>query len=97
MDTRLAAGDRPAPCRGLRALRDFGKQRRYRLSRTERALVGAQGKALTMLVTALQARGHIQTSEFADMLGVFSVVVSEDDDLEGTILAAWAGMMKESL
>jgi len=68
-----------------------------RLSRVERAMIGANGKALTMLVTALQARGHLKVEEFADTLAVFSVVVGEDDDLEGMLLAAWAGMMKESL
>lgn len=31
------------------------------------------------------------------MLGVFSVVVAEDDDIEGDILAVWAGIMKQSL
>jgi hypothetical protein len=50
-----------------------------------------------MLVTALQARGHLKVEEFADTLAVFSVVVGEDNDLEGKLLAAWAGMLKESL
>ena len=49
------------------------------------------------LLTALQARGHLQVGEFADMLGVFSVVVAKDDGLEGDILAVWAAIMKESL
>lgn len=40
---------------------------------------------------------HLEVSEFADMLGVFSVVVAEDDDIEGDILAVWAGIMKQSL
>lgn len=68
-----------------------------RLSRVERSLIGAHGKALTVLVTALQARGHMEADEFADMLAVVSFVVREDSELEGTILAAWAGMIKDSL
>ncbi len=97
MDTAVAGERKPAPWDWIGRLKDLGRTRPYRLTRTERAMIGAQGKALTMLVTALQARGHIETREFADMLGVFSVVVGEDDDLEGAILAAWAGMMKDSL
>ncbi|MFG1305199.1 hypothetical protein V5F34_13835 [Xanthobacter autotrophicus] len=50
-----------------------------------------------MLVTALQARGHLDVAEFAETLGIFSVVVAEDDALEGDILAVWAGITKESL
>ncbi len=73
------------------------RMRRRRITSTERALIGAQGKALTMLVTTLQARGHLNVEEFAGMLGIFSVVVAEDDALEGDILAMWAGTMKESL
>mgnify|MGYP001170056560 CR=1 FL=1 len=67
-----------------------------RLSPVERALVCANGKALAMLATALQARGHLEVKEFADLLGVFSVVVGEEDDLEGAILAIWAGIMEDS-
>ncbi|MBE9605701.1 hypothetical protein IAI18_12585 [Acetobacteraceae bacterium H6797] len=73
------------------------RMRRHRITPTERALIGAQGKALTMLLTALQARGHLNVEEFADTLGIFSVVVAEDNKLEGDILAVWAGTMKESL
>lgn len=97
MDTNVAGERKPVPWRWISRQKDRGRTRPYRLTRTERAMITAQGKALTMLVTALQARGHLQTREFADMMGVFSVVVAEDDDLEGTILAAWAGIMKDSL
>lgn len=72
------------------------RRSRPRLSKVERALVGANGKALAMLVTALQARGHLDAREFADLLGIFSVVIGEDDDLEGMILAVWAGVLKDS-
>jgi hypothetical protein len=68
-----------------------------KLSAVERALVGANGKALTMLVTALQARGHLEVEEFSNLLGIFSVVVGDDDDLEGAILAIWAATLRESL
>ncbi|WP_334147128.1 hypothetical protein [Hyphomicrobium sp.] len=68
-----------------------------RLSPVERALVFANGKAPTVLVTALQARGHLDVKEFAGLLGVFSVVVGEEDDLEATILALWAGIMEDSV
>lgn len=71
--------------------------RRHRITPMERALIGAQGKALTILVTTLQARGHLNAEEFARTLGIFSVVVAEEDALEGDILAVWAGTMKESL
>lgn len=76
----------------------LGRRRsRPRLSKVERALIGANGKALTMLATALQARGHLDVREFSELLGIFSVVVGEDDDLEGMILAVWAGLLKESV
>jgi hypothetical protein len=73
------------------------RARRQRITQAERALIGAQGKALTMLVTALQARGHLDVAEFAETLGIFSVVVAEANALESDILAVWAGTMKESL
>lgn len=63
----------------------------------DRALIAAQGKALAMLATMLQARGVLDVEDFAGTLGVFSVVVAEDNQLEGDILAIWAGIMKESL
>jgi hypothetical protein len=86
----------PASLRGWIAR--LGRRRsRPKLSAVERALVGANGKALTMLVTALQARGHLEAEEFSNLLGIFSVVVGEDDDLEGAILAIWAGTLKDSL
>jgi hypothetical protein len=46
-------------------------------------MIGANGKALTMLVTALQARGHLKVEEFADTLAVFSVVVGRIMTLKG--------------
>ena len=95
MNTAIAEDRRVAPGDWIKSL--GGRRRRYRVSAADRALICAQGKALTLLLTALQARGHLEVSEFADMLGVFSVVVAEDDDLEGDILAVWAGIMKQSL
>lgn len=87
---------KPASLRGWIAT--LGRRRsQLKLSAAERALVGANGKALTMLVTALQARGHLEVEEFSNLLGIFSVVVGEDDDLEGAILAIWAGTLKDSL
>ncbi|MBL7660950.1 hypothetical protein INQ28_32175, partial [Escherichia coli] len=44
-----------------------------------------------------QARGHLDVREFSELLGIFSVVVGEDDDLEGMILAVWAGLLKDSV
>jgi hypothetical protein len=76
----------------------LGRRRsRPKLSKVERALIGANGKALTMLATALQARGHLDVREFSELLGIFSVVVGEDEDLEGMILAVWAGLLKDSV
>lgn len=75
----------------------LGRRRRTRPTQVERALIGANGKALTMLATALQARGHLEVEEFANLLGIFSVIAGEDDDLEGMILAVWAGLMKDSV
>lgn len=63
----------------------------------DRALIAAQGKALTMLATMLQARGVMEVEEFAETLGIFAVVVAEASPLEGDILAVWAGTLKESL
>jgi hypothetical protein len=79
-------------------LATLGRRRsRPRLSKVERAMVSANGKALTLLATTLQARGHLDVREFAELLGIFSVVVGEDDDLEGMILAVWTGLLKESV
>jgi hypothetical protein len=95
MDMAVKEGAR-TPWRDLLAM--LGRQRsRPRLSKVERTLIGANGKALTMLVTALQARGHLDVREFSNLLGIFSVVVGEDDDLEGMILAVWAGLLKDSV
>lgn len=96
MKTAIAEDRRPAPWDWIKSFAGR-RPRRHRVSTADRALIGAQGKALTLLLTALQARGYLQVSEFADMLGVFSVVVGKDDDLEGDILAVWAAIMKESL
>lgn len=65
------------------------------LSEGERALMGAQGKVLMMLLTVLKGRNLVDAAEFARLLGIFSVVVAEDDKLQGDILAVWAGMMRE--
>ncbi|MEP7457600.1 hypothetical protein [Phyllobacterium sp. SB3] len=95
MDTVVKDGAR-APWRDWLAM--LGRRRsRPRLSKMERALIGANGKAPTMLVTALQARGHLDAREFSELFGIFSVVVGEDDDLEGMILAVWAGLLKDSV
>lgn len=50
-----------------------------------------------MLATTLQARGVLDVEDFAGTLAVFSVVVAEDSQLEGDILAVWAGILKDSL
>lgn len=63
----------------------------------DRALIAAHGKALAMLATTLQARGVLDVEDFAGTLAVFSVVVAEDSELEGDILAVWAGILKDSL
>jgi hypothetical protein len=68
---------------------------KWHLTAGERALMGAQGKVLTLLLTALQSRGLLDAKEFAGLLGIFSVTVFEDDELQGDILAVWAGMMQE--
>ena len=65
------------------------------LSVGERALMGAQGKVMVLLLTKLQGQGLLDAHEFAGLLGIFSVAVAEDDALQGDILAVWAGMMKE--
>lgn len=69
----------------------------YPLSDVELAIVGAQGKALRLLLTALEARGQIEVEEFASLLGIFAALSKDEDCLEGDILALWAGMLKESL
>lgn len=95
MDTEVKDGAR-TPWRDWLAMLGRGRSRPG-LSKVERALIGANGKALTMLATALQARGHLDVREFSELLGIFSVVVGEDDDLEGMILAVWAGLLKDSV
>lgn len=96
MKTAIAEDRRSAPWDWIKNFAGR-RPRRHHVSSADRALICAQGKALTLLLTALQARGHLQVGEFADMLGVFSVIVGKDDDLEGDILAVWAAIMKESL
>lgn len=59
-------------------IRRLWPARRHRITPSERALIGTQGKAFTLLVTALQARGNLDVEDFASTLGVFSVVVAEE-------------------
>ncbi|MBN9603054.1 MAG: hypothetical protein J0G33_09000 [Afipia felis] len=94
MDTEVE-GDRKTPLWSW--LGSLGRRRQFRLTAFDRALIGAHGKALTTMVVGLQARGHLDVKEFADMLGLFSVVVADDDDLESSILAVWAGFMKDAI
>ena len=67
------------------------------ISTTERALIAAHGKTLAMLPTTLQSGGHIDARRFAEMLALFGAVVSEEDKLQGAILALRAGAMEESM
>lgn len=69
--------------------------RHVRFSEADRAVITAQGKTLMLLATMLHARGVMDMEEFAGTLGVFSVVVAEDNAAEGDILAVWAGLMKD--
>jgi hypothetical protein len=46
----------------------------------DRALIAAQGKALTLLIAVLQRNGIVSFEEFGDLLGAFSVVVAEDNE-----------------
>lgn len=69
--------------------------RPHRISATERAVITAHGKALTLLTTALQAKGHLDAQRFGEMLGLYGTVVSEDDKLQGAILATWAAAVEE--
>lgn len=99
MDT-VISGQRNPPwadwALGLRRWLGASPARRVRFSEADRAVITAQGKALTLLATMLHARGVMDVEEFADTLAVFSVVVAEDDAAEGDILAVWAGLMKDS-
>ncbi len=67
------------------------------LSPGERAVIAAHGKTLAMLATTLQSGGHLDARRFAEMLALFGAVVSEEDKLQGAILALWAGAIEESL
>lgn len=71
--------------------------RAKRISPTERAVIAAQGKALAMLATTLQSRGHLDARRLAEMLALFGTVVGEEDRLQGAILASWSDAMNESL
>lgn len=82
MDAAVKDGAR-TPWRDWLAMLGRRRRPRPRLSKVECALIGANGKALTMLVTSLQARGHLDVREFADLLGIFSAV--------------WAGLLKDSV
>jgi len=75
----------------------FRRKRDHRISVAERAHIAAQGKALAMLVTTMHTNGHLDAKRFADMLALFGTVVSEDDRLQGAILASWADALEESL
>lgn len=75
----------------------FWRLRGRRISTTERALIAAQGKALAVLTTVLHAGGHVDAKRLAKTLALFSTVVSEDDELQGAILAIWADTMEESV
>lgn len=70
--------------------------RPHRISETDRALIAAHGKALAMLATTLQSGGYLDARRFSEMLALFGTVVSEEDRLQGAILALWAGAMEES-
>lgn len=97
MEAMNRTAKKPASLRDWIAARGRTRQSRPKLSAVERALIGANGKALTLLASALQARGHLEVEEFSNLLGIFSVLAAEDDDLEGAILAIWAGILKDSL
>ncbi|MCF8707861.1 hypothetical protein [Rhizorhapis sp. SPR117] len=73
------------------------RPRGRRITTTERAVIAAHGKALAVLTTALQGGGHLDAGRFAEMLALFGVVVSEDDGLQGAILAKWAETIEESV
>jgi len=40
-------------------------KRRHNISKADRTIILAQGKALAMLVTMLQARGHLDAEDYA--------------------------------
>lgn len=71
-------------------------ERPYNLTVAERALMDAQGKALLVLVTALQSRGLVDRIEFGKLLGMFAVLEAENHNLQGDILAYWASLMQET-
>lgn len=81
--------------RGWRRL--FTPIRFARLSTTERAIIDAQGKLLAVLVAALQSGIPFDAKHFADMLVLLGTVTSEDDRLQGEILAIWGDTVRESL
>jgi hypothetical protein len=49
------------------------------------------------LATTLHSGGYIDARRFGEMLALFGTVVSEEDKLQGAILALWSGTMEESL
>lgn len=62
----------------------------HALSKGERALMDAQGKAIALLSSLLANRGLLDTNELGAVLDLFSCMVAENDVLEADILASWA-------
>lgn len=61
----------------------------------DRSLARAIGGALAVIGTLLNKTGSVPIREFADALGVYSVVSAEHDRREGIYLGAWAAMLRE--
>jgi hypothetical protein len=93
----IAATDSSGAARSgwLSRLGRFRFRRGRRIDDVDRTLIAAQGKALLLLTTTLHARGSLDADEFAEVLGIFSVLSAEENELEGNVLAIWAGIMKD--
>lgn len=67
----------------------------HALSKGERALMHAQGKAIALLSSLLANRGLLDRNEFGAVLDLFSCVVAENDVLEADILSSWVRDIEE--
>lgn len=65
------------------------------LRKVDKALVRAIGGALSVFATLLSRQDIVSTGEVSELLGIYAVVTSEEDNAEGMILGCWAAMIRD--
>ncbi len=61
-----------------------------------KALVRAQARAFAMLCAYLERDGLIPRGELGRSLGLLAVITAETDPDAGDIMAAWAGIIRDT-